>query len=337
VRVRALLISVELFFMCVSACALADGAACGSPEQPWVRVVFSASATQEPLKSAMLTDLRAGLAPSNIGVCRDGAPSESEPVAILNCSFSANGLRASLEVVDRVTEKRVERDIQLDALPADGRSLALAVESEELLRASWAELGLIAAAHPKKAPPAELRAAIEPLRVVHAARGTAIGARVAFAHYGGAQTQYGGDAFTLIALPARLSLEVALGLRGALATTSAHGTVTASAVSSDLGLHLPWFQSGDLELDAQLGSHFSLIDYEARAVGTTKASAARGFTGTGRIGLGAVFGAAHALRSFTTLGAGLPWLSFAAADGGHIVTGTSGLELYASSGLGLEF
>jgi hypothetical protein len=80
-----------------------------------------------------------------------------------------------------------------------------------------------------------------------------------------------------------------------------------------------------------------LIDYEARAARATTASAARGFAGSGRIGLGAIFGAAHALRSFTTIGVGFPWLSFAAADGGHTVTATSGLELYASSGLGVEF
>ena len=335
-RARALGICVELLVIGAPHRALAADA-CGGPEEPWVRVVFSPSATQEALKSAMLNDLRAGLEPSQIGVCRDGAPSQSEPVAILNCTFSPDGLQVSLEVVDRVTEKRVERDIKLGALPADGRSLALAVESEELLRASWAELGLDAASHPKKAPPAALRAAIAPPRVAPHARRAPVGARVAIAHYGGGQTQYGGDAFTLIPLPAQLSLEVALGLRGALATTSAHGTVTASAISSDLGLHWPWFRSGDLELDAQLGSHFALLEYQARPAGSAKASGARGFVGTTRVGLGAVFGAAHALRSFTTLGVGYPWLAFAAADDGQTVTGTSGFEIYASSGLGVEF
>ena len=316
---------------------LADESVCGSVDHPWVRVVFSPSTAQAALKSAMLTDLRAGLGPSNIGVCRDGVPSDSEPVAILSCSFSASGLEVSLEVVDRVTNKRVERDIKLGALPSDGRSLALAVESEELLRASWAELGLDATPRAEPPPPAELRAAIAPPRAARPARDTPIGARVAVAHYGGAQTQFGGDAFTLIPLPARLSLEVALGLRGALATTSAHGTVTASAVSADLGLHLPWFRRGDFELDAQLGSHFSLVDYQASAASGAMAHEARGFAGSGRLGLGAVFGAARALRSFTTLGVGYPWLSFAAADAGREVTGVSGFEVYASSGLGVEF
>ena len=285
----------------------------------------------------MLGDLRAGLEPSKIGVCRAGAPSTSEPVALLNCSFSADGLDVTLEVVDRVTEKRVERDIKLGALPADGRSLALAVESEELLRASWAELALDAPSRTEKNPPAELRAVVEPPRPRLAPRGTPIGARVAIAHYAGDQTQYGGDAFTLIALPARLGFEVALGLRSALPTSSAHGTVTASAVSADLGLHLPWFRTGDLELDAELSSHFLLLDYRARASGAVRASEARGFAALGRLGLGAVFGAQRALRSFTTLGLGYPWLSFSASDAGRTVSGVSGLELYATTGLGVEF
>jgi len=336
VRVWAFGICIGLLASCASAAA--DELACGAAGEPWVRVVFSGGTAESHLKSAMLTDLRAGLAPNKIGVCRDDAPSQSEPVAILRCTFSADSLDVSLEVVDRVTEKRVERDIKLGALPADGRSLALAVESEELLRASWAELGLEAAPHVEKAPPAaELRAAIRPSRVPRVPRGTPIGARVAIAHYGGDQTQYGGDAFTLIPLPSRWSLEVALGLRGALAVTSAHGTVTASAVNADLGLHLPWAQTREFELDAQLGSHFALIDYQARPAGSAQAKEARGFAGSVRLGLGAVFGAAHALRSFTTLGVGYPWLAFAAADGGTTVTGASGLELYASSGLGVEF
>ena len=333
---RALRIWIGVLVLCASARALADERACGTGDQPWVKVVFSPGA-EDALQRTMLTDLRAGLAPSKIGVCRGGPPAESEPVAILNCSFSADGLEVSLEVVDRVTEKRVAREIKLAALPPDGRSLALAVESEELLRASWAELGLDAAPRAEKPPPAELRAVIEPTRVRRTRRGTPIGARVALAHYAAAQTQYGGDAFALIPLPVRLSLEVALGLRGALPTTSAHGTVTASAISADLGLRWPWLRAGDFELDAELSSHFSLIDYQARASGTAQARDARGFAGSGRLGLGAIFGAAHALRSFTTLGAGYPWLSFAAADAGRVVTGVSGFEIYASSGLGVEF
>jgi hypothetical protein len=339
VRHRALPIWTAVFLICASRRAWADEKACGAAGEPWVKVVFSAGPAREALQRAMLTDLRAGLEPNQIGVCQAGAPSQSEPVAILNCSFSADGLEVSLEVVDRVTEKRVERDIKLGALPADGRSLALAVESEELLRASWAELGLDAAPRAEKPSPAELRAVVEPRRapLVSGARGVAVGVRVAIAHYGGEQTQYGGDAFSLLPLPWRLSLELALGLRAALSTTSAHGTISASAVSADLGLSLPWVSRRNFELNAELSSHFSWIDYRARATGAVAASQARGLASVGRLGLGLVFGASRGVRSFTTLGAGYPWLSFGAGDSGHTVTAPSSYEIYATSGLGVVF
>jgi hypothetical protein len=301
-------------------------------------LIFAGDPTRAALESEMLSDLRAGLEPSNIAVCRADAATSTEPVAILSCSFSSDGLEANLEVVDRVTEKRVDRAIKLARLPPDGRSLALAVESEELLRASWAELGLDSAQETeKKPPPAEIRAVIRQPARARRARVLPVGLRVALAHYGENQTQYGGDAFGLIPLDARLSLECALGVRGALSEASAHGTVTLSALSADLGLHLPWLGAGDFALDAQLSSHFALLDYRARVTSGATSHEVRGFAGSARFGLGAIFGTRHALQSFTTLGVGYPWLAFAAADGGQSVTGMSGFELYASSGLGVAF
>ena len=47
-----------------------------------------------------------------------------------------------IELDDRVTHKRVARDLPLRNIPANGRALAIAIASDELLRASWAELTL---------------------------------------------------------------------------------------------------------------------------------------------------------------------------------------------------
>ena len=322
--------------LCVSARALAAEDPCPLSEPSWVRVVFSAGPEHDPLKSAMLNDLRAGLTPNQVGICAADRPGSAEPVALLKCTFSEDGLRVILEVVDRVTNQRVSRAIQLAALPADGRSLALAVESEELLRASWAERRL--SSKPRVTPPSEgapATAASSPRRD-ESARRAVLGARLGVGHFGLDQTQYGADAFTLIPLFRRASFEIAFGFRGMLSTASAHGTVTASAVNADLGLHLPWLRFGSFELDAQVSSHFSVVEYEAQATASATARAARGFAGVGRLGLGASFGAPHSLRSFTTLGAGYPWLSYSAADSGQTVTGTSGFEIFASTGLGIE-
>lgn len=318
---------------------MAEDEPCGGPERPWVRVVFLGTPDRERLTSSMLSDLRAGLEPSKIAVCRADAPSVSEPLAVLNCAFSEDGLKVTLEVVDRVTNKRVVRDIQLAKLPADGRSLALAVEGEELLRASWAELGLASESRARDdpAPPEAVRAVVQPPVRPRDVGRAVLGGRGSIAHYALDQTQYGGDLFALLPLLGKLSLELGIGARGALAKTTTHGTVNAWMLNGDLGVHLPWLQQGDLELDAQLTSHFSSVQYRAQAAANATSAQARGFAGLARLGVGAIFGATRTVRSFTTLGVGYPWLSYAATDGGQRVTGTSGLELYASTGVGVAF
>jgi hypothetical protein len=160
---------------------------------------------------------------------------------------------------------------------------------------------------------------------------------LAVAHYGGKQTQYGGDAFTRIPLVGPLALEVALGVRAALATTSAHGTISAKALTGDLGLRWAWFRRGDFLLDAELSAELGAIAYRASATPGATAQTAQGFAGTGRLGLGAVFAVSRTFRSFSTLGAGYPWLAYSATDSGRAVSGVSGIEVYATSGLAVEF
>jgi hypothetical protein len=85
------------------------------------------------------TDLAAELAHRGILVCNEGA-SPREPAAIV--VLSADDARVVIELDDRVTHKRVGRDLTLSSIPANGRALAIAIAIDELLRASWAELTL---------------------------------------------------------------------------------------------------------------------------------------------------------------------------------------------------
>ena len=68
----------------------------------------------------------------------------------------------------RSSSKRLERTIYLTSIPVDGRPLAVASSTDELLRASWVELSVADAPAPATAPPsAVLRAVAEsenPLR-----------------------------------------------------------------------------------------------------------------------------------------------------------------------------
>ncbi|HMJ11110.1 MAG TPA: hypothetical protein VK524_06860 [Polyangiaceae bacterium] len=61
---------------------------------------------------------------------------------------------AHLDVADAVTRKRLERSLELTDVPADARAMAVASATDELLRASWAELQVVDAPAVRAAPQA---------------------------------------------------------------------------------------------------------------------------------------------------------------------------------------
>lgn len=85
------------------------------------------------------TDLATELAQRGLALCSAGA-SPREPAASVALSIDSEVVLIALD--DRLTHKRVARDLSLSALPENGRALATAIAIDELLRASWAELTL---------------------------------------------------------------------------------------------------------------------------------------------------------------------------------------------------
>jgi hypothetical protein len=291
----------------------------------------------KPLAIAVRSELRAGLVSSHIDVCAQGAGPAAEPLARVSFTPVGEGsTRYSLDVTDSVTHKRVGRDLSLEKLPADGRALALAVAAEELLRASWAELALRGVHSPDTAPPPEVRAVVERARPAPAppSRSTALGARLAFEHFFGGQTHFGGDAVLLLPLGAFTGASVALGGRRALSEQAPHGSIGARALAAELGLSVLLVQRPGLELGAGVSGRALWLTFEPASAGTAQASTQSGLAFIARAGLSLVFGTK--LKSFASLGAGLPLRSFSASDSGAEVTGASGLELFAATGLALE-
>jgi hypothetical protein len=92
------------------------------------------------LATEVRKDLAAELAPRGIGVCTAHAP-DGELAAELWLSVPEPAL-VSIQVDDRVTGKRVARDVPATGIPPGGKALAIAIAADELLRASWAELDL---------------------------------------------------------------------------------------------------------------------------------------------------------------------------------------------------
>jgi hypothetical protein len=307
-----------------------------SGARPWVAVSGQLPAA---FVQAVRSDLRAGLAPSNIDVCAAPPSSGSAPLArVVLEQIGPGGARYSLDVTDSVTQKRVGRDLSLDKLPVDGRPFALAVAAEELLRATWAELALRGAEVPRSAAPPEVRAVVAQSAQPKAAapRPIALGARLSFEHFLGGQTHYGADLFGAVPFGRVAGGFWAVGARRALSEQAPHGSIGASALSAELGLSLAFLQRGGLGLGAFVSARLLRLSFEPEAESGASASAEHGLAMTSRVGLNLAFGKLGVVRSYSALGAGLPLKSFSAADTQSTITGASKLELFASAGLALE-
>lgn len=335
----ALLVAVPLLGCALARVAHAQPAPVSSPDcsgnKPWVLLELQ---TSPGFAGAVLSDLRAGLAPGQIEVCERAADESAEPLArVVVVQVEGHEARFSLDVTDSVTHKRVGRDLALDKLPADGRALALAVAAEELLRASWAELALRGVHSPETAAPPEVRAVVERVEApAHEPRFVGVGARVAFEHFLGGQTHYGGDLFAALPFGHVASGVVALGARRALSVQAPHGSIGASALSAELALSLTFLRQGGLDLGAFAAGRLLRITFEPAAEPGVSSRGSSGLAVLSRAGLALAFGSPGVLRSYSALGAGLPLRSFEASDTGRVVTGVSQLELFASTGLALE-
>jgi len=284
----------------------------------------------------VLGDLRAGLDATQIDVCEPSSEAKVPPLAsVAVVAGETAPLAFVIEVVDSVTKKRVARSVDLGDLPADGRALALAVATEELLRATWAELALRGVRKPETAAPPEVRAAVETSGSGSAFE--ALGARVSFEYYGGGQTHYGGDAFWIHPLGGWFGLELAIGARNALTVSAPHGTISAGALAAQLALKPTLIRLTDFEVAALVGVQAARVTFTAEPEGQTTKRDASGFTLYGRGGFAFALGDARSLRSHTHFGAGVPLSAFSAADGGHVATGVSEFEIFATTGISLGF
>lgn len=103
--------------------------------------------------SEIRADMTAELAPQGVLVCSDeGARDRAEAVVRLSPIAPQ---RISIEVDSDLTDRRVARDLSLEALPVQGRALAVAIAIDELLRASWAEFSVARRSLSRPSPQAQ--------------------------------------------------------------------------------------------------------------------------------------------------------------------------------------
>lgn len=309
-------------------------------DRPWV--LMDVSGLDPAFGTQIINDLRAGLVPSRIDACVAEAVERKAPLATVRiASVQENGVVYSIDVSDSVTRKRIGRDVDLAHVPSDGRAFALAVASEELLRASWAELALakeppapkpVAPKAPpvRKEPPAPAPA---PAQREFTALGLGLGAE----YYTGGQTHFGVDVFWLHALSSWLRFGVTAGVRRGLSVEAPSGSIDSRAVHLELSLRPTLVSSSIWGLDALVALRGAEIWFLPEPVAGAQGTETNSQAIFARAGFALTLGRAGSIRSVSSVGAGGPLRAFSVSDGGEVVTGVSGAEFFATTGVALEF
>ncbi|HEY8946981.1 MAG TPA: hypothetical protein VIM73_22210 [Polyangiaceae bacterium] len=300
--------------------------ACDTTGLPWVRVDFAPGPWSEELEARAFEDLRAGLANRQIAACLGGARAERPPIAVIQIeSNSAESARVTVEVEDAVTKKRVRRDVDLSKVPHDGRAFAVALAADELVWASWAELGLSRSSE-QSAPPevvSGVRAQLPERRV-----GWRVGLRAAGEHFGAGETQLGLDVTLLSPAPSGFNLELAAGLRRGLESEAPNGRVSSTAAGVFVGVGYHLLGGPRSELGLTLGLRGAWVEFSAEAEPDAVSRRLAGLVCFARSGMNGALRVTGPLWLALSGGAGAPLLALEARDAGRAVSGVGGLELF---------
>jgi hypothetical protein len=205
-------------------------ASCGQ-RRPWVRFERT-SGDRAPGFQEIVRHVRAELELRSIDVCLVGG--KRAPIASVRITAqSPDAVEVTVNVRDAVTQKQVSRVLDLRALPADARPLAIAVGTDELLRASWVEIAIAPKQKSRPAPPPEVDAVVE--YDLSPTPHAELAALAVFESYAGGQEFVGIDVRGGFRLLAPLLLGARLGMRQSVATRAPNGTIRATALVAGAG------------------------------------------------------------------------------------------------------
>lgn len=312
--------------------------ACRAPGAPAVRVVFSGEAWEDALARGVLEHLRAGLSPQGFSVCSEAdLPNEADAVATIELRRTGGErIAATIEVRDGVTEKRVARDIDLSALPPDGRALGVGVAADELLRASWIELSLADAPKPKRPPPEAAMRSVDRSLGRSESR-SLVSVSFATEAYSGSFVLLGGElGFRRYVVP-RFAVEVGLGVAEARPYPSAHGTIRGSALSASASGVFDPIRAGGFRASLAVTAFVANVDARGTPTdgGTGRRDSAIAVFARGGIALS--FDLSPSFAVLGRAGVGLPVRAVTADDSGRSAAGASGVEWSAALGPAVVF
>ncbi|HEX7506469.1 MAG TPA: hypothetical protein VF550_06840 [Polyangia bacterium] len=336
------LAGLVLAWMCASSAVAYAAEDCGKATKRWVALRLHGPGWSPELADSVLTDLRAEVRRHGIEACSFDTQGLPAPIVTLDIEASQPAvMRLSLDVDDLATGKRPARELQLDFMPLDGHSLAVAVAADELLTSSWIRLASRPAAEPAVPSPSGTS--------VETARGGATPsphqaapprhelALLAVAErFAGGPWSPGLDLAIRRWLFPHWALELGGGARNVLVEEAPHGRVRSRALPIALRLLaglVPFASRARAGAAAALSARTLFYSAEPVAGAVARSQTALAIYLCGElwadIGLGR-----FRLRAST--GAGAPLRSVTADDSGTPVGGAHGLELHGQVGVVLN-
>jgi hypothetical protein len=245
------------------------------------------------------------------------------------------GSTLQISVDDRLTNKQLERELELAALPLDTWALAVASSVDELLRASWIELALPDAPRPSTPPPAAI------VQVLQQSLPTAPEPAVlelgveAMADVMRDRTAFAGKLRALRWLSAEWGVLGSVGAGFGLRRTSQHGSVRADSLGLELGVaYAPFGYSQTLGLQFEASAAALRMAFAATPKPSADARSfmdisvhanarARGFFDLSWLRISLAVGLVYGLRPTRAL------------DESHVVTGDQGFGLEVLTAIGV--
>jgi hypothetical protein len=335
----ALGVSAALVFVAWESRAAEPG--CDTERGPWVRFEEDASTSGTLALSEIVGHVRAELERKGIRVCLEG---RGEPVATvayrIDEARTAQVVQVLIDVKDAVTQKRVSRSLDLRGIPTDARPLAVAVGTDELLTASWAEVALSRRGPPKQRAPREIARIVsdelpEPERRADAA------AAVVYESYSGGMGFAGVDLRAGYRPFERLGFTARLGVRRGFDEGAPNGTVHTSAWGGGVGLRaaLTPLTSGarpfGVDAVARLDAWSASFSPDAKGDAVARPGQAVAVVGTAGVALR--FAPVRALRFGVEGTLGVPFHPVRITDSAATVSEISGLALGAAAEVALAF
>lgn len=142
--------------------------ACPPSARPVVVLVARVKPPDQVVADALRDHLRTELRDRGIDLCvgSSGTRKAIATVLLVIDRPERGPVTALMRIGDAVTDKRVERTMDLTHMPPDARALAVSAATDELLRATWAELVIADAPKPKMKPPEQvMTAVVDSLRI----------------------------------------------------------------------------------------------------------------------------------------------------------------------------